>query len=510
MELSQEVFMSNAGSGRDPMRPLPGLLLSGAGQCAESAFALTLALGEGRKPALIALYECLYDTGYFPNPTVMEAPHLFPGAILQIGLQLPLFHREGLLGIAEGRADAEISRMAARYASLPCHILLRIGYEFDGDAWNGYEPAAYRAAYRRIAHGLENAQNVALVWDSYTTDTENVMDWYPGDDVVDWFGYNTMSPKFDCQRMAALAAAHGKPLLNGEASYAMDAGGWPFSRWARAFFDSMRENDVQAYQYINWRWQVYPRSANWHSWEDGRITGAPDRMAAYLSAMEGPGLVVRGTGYAQPFKLAVDCGRALAEGVPPAPWRPEHDHVSALPGYSLRVRGAKTVYGNGWMGGWTGGRMTIQAMTPADFSGALLLKPLAAEPVTLFLNGEKAVWQPGDGYLRLHHWQPGDGGVIVSGADGKEAGLDLVALLAYAGELPSVTGLAFRAGKLTWTGVEGAACYCVYACGSLIGYTAGTSFPLRFPATRAAVSAFDPHLGEGRPAQLLMEEFRHE
>ena len=503
MELDAKVFEPHAGSGRNPWRVRPGVMLSGAGQCVESIYAMSLALGDAHKPALIALYEGLYETGYHANPSVLEAAHLFPGAVLQIGLQLPLFNTQGLWAIANGQADRHIARMAARYAALPCSVLLRIGYEFDGAQWNGYEPPAYIAAYRHIAKGLEQAVNVALVWDSYTTDTPNVMDWYPGDDVVDWFGYNTLSPKFDCGEMCALALAHEKPLLNGEASFAQGAQGWSFSRWIEDYFSSMRSHQVQAFQYINWRWQVYPRNANWYDWQDGRITEDAGRMEAYRHALGGPDLVVRGESYGQPLKLVIDCARALTEGAAKVPWRPEADHLTHEESYRLYPEGAQAVYGNGWMGGWTGDEITLHITTPGNFSGALLVKPLAAKPICFSLDGRKVHWQPEDGYLRYHCLPAGETRVTLAGAP---VLIDLVAILFYAPNVPSVTGLALEGSTLCWQEVEGAACYSVYVDGSLVGRTVACSILLCHTAKEIAVSAFDARLGEGKPTFLFLED----
>ena len=506
MELDKNVFEPHLGPGRNPWRVRPGLMLSGAGQCVESIYAMTLVLGDMQKPTLIALYESLHETGYLPNPSVMEAAHLFPGAVLQIGLQLPLFNTPGLWALASGEADGHIACMAARYASLPCPVLLRLGYEFDGTEWNGYDPAAYIAAYRRIAKGLEQAQNVALVWDSYTTDTPDVMDWYPGDDVVDWFGYNAMSPKFDCARMRALANEHGKPLLNGEASYSKDAADWTFSRWMEDFFASMRANGVQAFQYINWRWQVYPRNANWYDWQDGRITENASRMAIYRKAMNGPDLVVRGESYGQPLRLVIDCARALEEGAPNTPWHKDADLFTCQEGYSLHPEGAEAVYGNGWLGGWMGRDITLHVFTPDDFAGALLLKPLAAGPVHFAINGHSVRWQPGDGYIRFHNLPSGRVQVRLSGMEDKPVMLDLIVILAYAPDVKAVTGLVLQEDTLCWDAVDGDVSYSVYADGALVQRTCACSFALSRQAKQLAVSVFDHHRGEGRPTMLYVED----
>ncbi len=132
----------------------------------------------------------------------------------------------GMSRISSGQCDANIDKL-----SLFCNkyknkrIYLRIGYEFDG-RWNGpevtgygtsnespnpggyHKHAEYIAAYRHIVDKMRAAgvDNVAYVWQSSASliddvldawydnggdiaaARENIKDWYPGDDYVDWMG----------------------------------------------------------------------------------------------------------------------------------------------------------------------------------------------------------------------------------------------------------------------------------------------------------------------------------
>lgn len=73
---------------------------------------------------------------------------------------------------------------------------VRIGYEFNG-RWNGYVPETYIPAWRRVvaamrAHRLDD---VAAVW-CYASDIRNLpdlMDWYPGDEWVDWWSIDLLA-----------------------------------------------------------------------------------------------------------------------------------------------------------------------------------------------------------------------------------------------------------------------------------------------------------------------------
>ncbi len=125
----------------------------------------------------------------------------------------------GLSGIVNGQYNANIDKLAMfckKYSSKK--IYLRIGYEFDG-RWNsqdksegspssgGYHKTGeYKAAFRHIVERMrgQGVTNVAYVWQGSAslvddvadrqwggqTTKENIEDWYPGDDVVDWVGFS--------------------------------------------------------------------------------------------------------------------------------------------------------------------------------------------------------------------------------------------------------------------------------------------------------------------------------
>ena len=130
-------------------------------------------------------------------------------------------------------------------------VYLRIGYEFDG-AWNhGYADAdLYKAAYRHIVDGLrrEGASNIEYVLQAGAAGVDEIIDrrhedianWYPGDDYVDWLALSwfmnpdersivdtgefiPMSPGELSDEVLRLARDRGKPVMIAEASpQAMD------------------------------------------------------------------------------------------------------------------------------------------------------------------------------------------------------------------------------------------------------------------------------------------------
>ena len=162
----------------------------------------------------------------------------FPNSAVQIGLWM--------VGITDqvgaGQYDAHIVQMADFFKSLPTTAFyLRIGYEFDGQ-WNGYNGNSYINAYRRIVDVLraQGVNNVAYVWQSSTSPIddvldggrENLMNFYPGDNYVDWFGMSWFLPPnetatvggtpstqlFLADEMVNLARQRGKPMMIAESA----------------------------------------------------------------------------------------------------------------------------------------------------------------------------------------------------------------------------------------------------------------------------------------------------
>ncbi len=152
-----------------------------------------------------------------------------PNSAIQIGLYLV----DALDKVNDGRLDKEIQQLASFFQEFPkTQFYLRIGYEFDG-YWNHYERRSYIKAFQTIVTYLRNegVSNVQFVWQSCTSPVddildggkENMMQYYPGDDYVDWFGLSwflhpDIGPQGSTQKELALelvnlAKEHGKPVM---------------------------------------------------------------------------------------------------------------------------------------------------------------------------------------------------------------------------------------------------------------------------------------------------------
>jgi hypothetical protein len=127
--------------------PPDGKIYTGAGQSIESIVQMTNTADPNRKPMLVAGYDFLNPATiadinvYVPRYELQEAHNLYPGAKLQVGMELPKDNLTELIAVGTGKYDNWIHGMARSYKALNQDIFLRLGYEFDG-AWNKYDPTA--------------------------------------------------------------------------------------------------------------------------------------------------------------------------------------------------------------------------------------------------------------------------------------------------------------------------------------------------------------------------------
>jgi len=202
---------------------------------------------------------------------------------VQVGLSLtvdgkPTAHYEG--EVASGALDKELDAFLDALESLARPVYLRIGYEFNGKAWNGYQPETYKNAFIHITEKVRARHlEVALVWDAAAAGATNIMDFYPGDAYADWWGINWFQPSQIgnalSQNMLALAKEHSKPVMIGESSPAglgTLAGEERWNAWFAPYFQLIAENpQIKMLCYINTDWTAYPDFPQWKSWGDSRL-----------------------------------------------------------------------------------------------------------------------------------------------------------------------------------------------------------------------------------------------
>jgi hypothetical protein len=187
--------------------------------------------------------------------------------------------------IVAGDYDEMIVERATAAAGLEHPVFVDFAAEMnEEEGWGGHDPELYVAAYRHL-HDLFAAHdggNVVWVWAPNNVDSADAppaLDYYPGDDYVDWTGidgYNwgTSRPGFAWQSfeevfapMYAHLATLGKPVLIGET--ASDDRGGDKAAWIDEIVPTLRDDfpDIRAVVWFDvkkerdWRLRSSPASA---------------------------------------------------------------------------------------------------------------------------------------------------------------------------------------------------------------------------------------------------------
>jgi hypothetical protein len=184
---------------------------------------------------------------------------------------------DALDGIVSGQYDQNIQKLGDWLKQCKHPVYLRIGYEFDLPN-NHYDPGLYKKAFRYIVDHLraQDVDNVAYVWHSYgyVNPDKPLLDWYPGDDYVDFFAvsffkaFNSGNMKFILNR----AREHNKPLMIAEAtpSGVGVEGEKSWNLWFKPFFAFIHDNQIPVVCYINADWEEQPMFKG-QGWGDARV-----------------------------------------------------------------------------------------------------------------------------------------------------------------------------------------------------------------------------------------------
>ena len=172
-------------------------------------------------------------------------------------------------------------------------VLLRIGYEFDGP-WNGYEPEAYKGAFKYIRRFLDTAgvKNVAYVWQSFGyASYETLKAYFPLPDegygeYVDWIGYSYFTNMSAAPGVNELkfARENGLKAIIAEVTphsgvctrqYDIERDGDQIKEWMDKFFTHLDSNKdvVRAFSYINARWNDTSYAPMWSAEQTHNCAG---------------------------------------------------------------------------------------------------------------------------------------------------------------------------------------------------------------------------------------------
>jgi hypothetical protein len=272
---------AGAGGSRGPdsniLVPAQGVLLGhyyGDGTVAETDARI------GRKPALHLVYYAWEDD--WPSAAKKD----FAAG------KTPLVNWEpggiDFNDIVSGKLDDTIKKRASGSKDIGQKFFLDFAAEMNGDeAWGGNNAPLYVSAYRHI-HDLfiaAGATNVVWAWCPNVTDVsggnKNTLDYYPGDDYVDWTGvdgYNWGAGSgFQWQsfqnvfsRIYPILATKNKPILIGE--MASDENGGDKAAWIDAMIPALRADFPMVKGLV---WFDVHKERHWE------INSSPATLAAY-------------------------------------------------------------------------------------------------------------------------------------------------------------------------------------------------------------------------------------
>lgn len=265
------VFLAQAMKNRIPhqgvlLEPIDKIL-HGAGQAGITSFDgfehYWNTAPDGRKPILFMDY---FDTHNIKEKwskelkeELLKYHRMGFYVIPQLGLNIDYYYND----IISGKHEKELNNLVKgfQYLGIPCYF--RIGYEFNNNKpWGG---STFSSAFKVIANKLREANlEVATVWNCGLSGNEGIMSYYPGDDVVDWMGFNCFSDiagGVHCIMldMVKEAEARGKPVMIGEASPSAVNDPDLSKRWDwyRIYFKMIADQPtIKQMTYINWDWDI--------------------------------------------------------------------------------------------------------------------------------------------------------------------------------------------------------------------------------------------------------------
>lgn len=505
----------------------------------------------GHRPVILAFYDLVKNFAsprYLVSPSMAQAQNLFPGTMINYGLQLPSGTDLGTVGA--GGYDSAIDNVGRQLRGLNQKMLVRIGYEFDLST-NGYGATAYRDAFRRIVDRWRTAgvDNVATVFCSHLVgdSTATYEAYYPGDDYVDWVGFDIFNGDGSVPATGAMytfAATHQKPLMLGEASKTTTSAK---AAYLTRFMDQIDANPtVKGFQQINrnWSWSWLP------TWGDAMYSEDPAAMAVFRDRIQATKYITLDGTYFSPVAMHVTPAfRAAPAAIQDVPYNATYDHRNLTPGYGYQALdpGTITIEKNMWK--TTSGQMLIDLVVPPGSEGYVYFSATSTAGFDVYLGARKAGSKadglyssiPTDNNTRVgigvlkYRYLPGD---VVNGKVrlrlddlGTDlllggGGLGIQCISPSAPAAPAGLGGTARPDgsvPLTWSATAGAMRYNVYRNGVFLGAARSTSFidtTVPYPGDFTYwVTASSEKFGEGRtsawhvvhvapaPAALIADAF---
>ena len=229
----------------------------------------------GHRPKIIMHYITLDFMGfYLLKDTINDIFYQPHDYMLQIGLDFYSYFPNYDAGspnditekIAKGEYDDSIRELAEMLRKHGSPVFLRPGYEFGGTGQGRHASKTYWVdAWKRVYELFQKAKasNVAFIWN--TLDAKDFMEYYPGDNFVDWWGINVFLNHADKDSLIhafiTMASERKKPVMISESTprYVGSIGGaTSWDLWYEPYFNLIKNHEnIKAFCYINASWSKY-------------------------------------------------------------------------------------------------------------------------------------------------------------------------------------------------------------------------------------------------------------
>ena len=319
--------------------PPTGRIVHGMGQWINYNTQYVALFSESYKPASELIFIDIGDTPRGWEPVKIKGALVKMGAegripSIDIGLRGlkfskaeldamadPLFGIDDELVAGSSKYEARVNDVITIVKEFKKPVMVRIGGEFSG-WWNGYHPYEYPKAFRKIVNMFRSAgvENVAFIW-CYEPAAANDFDeknaageykWFPGNDVVDWYGIDLFANKDisgSSQTAAGVLTNYGKTLrfldfakVNNKPVYlaetspsdvkittSVEDGKTDWEAWFKPYFALMSAHpQIKWFHYINYDWGK-TNSGEIQGWQNADISINSYISSQFVAEMKKPG-----------------------------------------------------------------------------------------------------------------------------------------------------------------------------------------------------------------------------
>jgi len=215
-----------------------------------------------------------------PNITDIANNHGYP-YILNIGLvYMDEYHVINTTAILGGYYDSTIISIANQIKTLNAPVYLRPGFEFgvnNSGAHEGMTGQQFINIWLYIYNKFQEqgVTNVAWIWNTVNPWMFNYMEFYPGDQYVDWWGINyfTIDQINNSDIFISSATIHKKPVMICESCPIENNGTDNSNNWQNWFIPYFNKivqynNIIKGFIYISDPWD---KSGFWEEWPNTLI-----------------------------------------------------------------------------------------------------------------------------------------------------------------------------------------------------------------------------------------------